>query len=153
MLPDAPGARGWWAPVCWPHHALCVLRPHRACFVIEASLESSCSHLRSRVCSRVCCPVFGGWASSGRGWRKARWRLAHQACRPECSPGQRSVLLATLPQVWRAALHTDPALDTLEWLLGAAGGAAAVWRRSAAPPGAGAAGAGSPTTQMAQPPA
>ena len=41
-----------------------------------------------------------------------------------------------------AAVHTDPALDTLEWLLGAAGNGAAIWRRSAAPPGADAVDAG-----------
>lgn len=44
--------------------------------------------------------------------------------------------------VWRAALHTDPALDTLEWLLGAAADGAAARRRTAAPPGAGTADAG-----------
>ena len=44
--------------------------------------------------------------------------------------------------VARCTLHTKPALDTLEWLLGAAGAGAALWRHSAAPPDAGAANAG-----------
>ena len=66
-------------------------------------------------------------------------RLLTEALPPGVSSGQRSVLLAALPQEWRAALDGDIDLDSLEWLLGdAASGDAAAWRRSAAPPGAGA---------------
>ena len=118
MLPDAPGARRWWAPACWPHHARCVLRPHRACFVTEASLESSCSHLRYRVCSRVCCPGVGDWwAPSGRGWRKARWRLAHPASnRPVARSVPPGSAACCLPPCRRCgALHFTPTPRWTRW--------------------------------------
>ena len=73
------------------------------------------------------------------------WRMRKEdALPPGVSSGQRSVLLAALPQVWqRKALNSNINLDSLEWLLSAAApGDAAAWRRSDALPGAGAAGAG-----------
>ena len=127
------------------------LRPHRACSVSDTPHEALLQEplfFNPRIRGPEC-----GAPLSGIGWRPVAEagvrrvgdlrRLLTAALPPGVSSGQRSVLLAALPQVWRAALNSNINLDSLEWLLSAAApGDAAAWRRSAAPPGAGAAGAG-----------
>ena len=123
------------------------LRPHRACSVPDTPFQAMLQEplfFNPRIRGPEC-----GAPLSGIGWRPVAEagvrrvcdlrRLLTEALPPGVSSGQRSVLLAALPQEWRAALDGDIDLDSLEWLLGdAARGDAAAWRRSAAPPGAGA---------------
>ena len=130
------------------------LRPHRACSVSDTPREALLQEplfFNPRIRGPEC-----GAPLSGIGWRQITAvaeagvrrvgdlrRLLTDALPPGVSSRQRSVLLAALPQEWRAALNSDINLDTLEWLISAAAhGDAAAWRRSAAPPGAGADGAG-----------
>ena len=140
--------------------ALC---PHRACSVSDTPREALLQEplfFNPRIRGPEC-----GAPLTGVGWRPVAEagvrrvgdlrRLLTDALPPGVSSGQRSVLLAALPQVWRAALNSNINLDSLEWLLSAAApGDAAAWRRSAAPPGAGApapAPGGNPTPWRAPP--
>ena len=123
--------------------AFCALRPHRACSVSDAPLEALLQEplfFDPRIRGPEC-----GAPLSGFGWRPVAEagvrrvgdlrRLLTEALPPGDSSGQRSVLLAALPQVWRAALNSDINLDSLEWLIGAAAhGDAAAWRHSGAAP-------------------
>ena len=124
------------------------LRPHRACSVSDAPLEALLQEplfFNPRIRGPECgAPLLGvGWrpvAEAGVRRIGDLRRLLTEALPPGVSSGQRGVLLAALPQVWRAALNIDINLDSLEWLIGAAAhGDAAAWKvslsmRGSAPP-------------------